>query len=290
MPNTGETGAYSLLSMFKDNAANNIYTTFIGVGVDFNSQLVDYVTKTRGANYYSVHSPHECISTVEEEFDYMVTPLIFNLRLALESDDWKIDQVYGSPEADKATGELMKVNTLFPSKRVDGETKGGLILLKLRNTGDEGGSIRLSTSYEDRAGRRDGSEAKIYFDEERPEYFDNNGIRKGVLLARYSDLVQNWLIDEREHASWSAPWEPRVTTEDGICIPPTQLGQWERTSLPLMVSSPYRSLFRDFSQYFSDEIYEIGDNDLLQELQLLRQLGGVISYGGSGGYEQDYDY
>jgi len=282
MPNTGETGAYSLLSMFKDNAANNIYTTFIGVGVDFNSQLIDYVTKTRGANYYSVHSPHECISTVEEEFDYMVTPLIFNLRLALESDDWKIEQVYGSPEADKATGELMKVNTLFPSKRVEGETKGGLILLKLRNTGHENGPVYLSTSYEDRDGRKDGSEAKIYLEAEQPEYFDNSGIRKGVLLARYTDLCQNWLIDEREHFNWSKSWEPRISYEEGICIPNYQLGQWERTSLPLTVSSPYKPLFRDFSGYFSDEISEIGDNTLLQELQILRQLGGVISY-------SDYD-
>jgi len=285
MPNTGETGERSLLRLLKDNAENYIYTTFIGIGVDFNTELIEYITKTRGANYYSVHSPGDFMERVEDEFDFMVTPLVFNLRLTLDSNDWEIEQVYGSPEADKATGELMKVNTLFPSKRVDGEVKGGLILLKLRNTGDDSGSIILETSYEDRAGKKDGSEAKIYLDDERPEYFDNSGIQKGILLARYADLVQNWLIDEREHASWSRPWEPRVNPELGICIPPSQLSQWERTSLPLMVSSPYRSLFRDFSEYFSDEIYEIGDNTLLQELQILRQLGGVISYGGYEDYE-----
>jgi Ca-activated chloride channel family protein len=279
MPNTGETGQYGLLSLLKNNASDHIYTTFIGIGVDFNTELIDYITKTRGANYYSVHSPRDFMARVDDEFDYMVTPLIFNLRLTLDSDDWEIEQVYGSPEADKATGELMKVNTLFPSKKVDGETKGGLILLKLRNTGDESGSIRLRTSYEDRAGDVDGSEAKIYLDDERPEYFDNSGIQKGVLLARYADLVQNWLVDEREHASWSRPWEPRVSYEDGICLPPSLLGQWERTSLPLMVSSPYRSLFRDFSGYFAGEMDEIGDNTLQQELAILHHLGGYSSYG-----------
>jgi len=280
MPNTGETGERSLLRLLKDNAENNIYTTFIGIGVDFNTELIEYITKTRGANYYSVHSPGDFMERVDEEFDFMVTPLVFNLRLTLDSDDWEIDTVYGSPEADKATGEMMKVNTLFPSKKVDGETKGGLILLKLKNIGDDTGSIRLKTSYEDRAGKEDGSEAKIYLDDERPEYFENSGIRKGILLARYADLVQNWLIDEREHASWSRPWEPRVNPEYGIVVPPIGLSQWERTSLPLMVSSQYHSLFRDFSEYFSDEIDEIEDNTLLQELQILRQLGGVISYGG----------
>jgi Ca-activated chloride channel family protein len=280
MPNTGETGEYSLLRLLKNNAENHIYTTFIGIGVDFNTELIEYITKTRGANYYSVHSPRDFRRRVDEEFDYMVTPLVFNLRLTLDSDDWEIEQVYGSPEADKATGELMKVNTLFPSKKVDGETKGGLILLKLRNIGDDAGSIRLKTSYEDRAGDVDGSEAKIYLDDERPEYFDNSGIRKGVLLARYADLVQNWLIDEREHAHLSAPWEPRVNPEYGICLPPSLLGEWERTSLPLMVSSPYRSLFRDFSDYFADEMDEIGDNTLQQELDILEELSGYGSYGG----------
>ena len=274
MPNTGETGAYSMLRLLKDNADYNIYTTFIGIGVDFNTELIETITKTRGANYYSVHSPRDFMRQMDEEFDYMVTPLVFNLRLTLEARDWDIEMVYGSPEADMATGELMKVNTLFPSKKEDGETKGGLILLKLRNRGDDSGSIRLSVSYEDRDGREDGSTAKFYLDDERPEYFDNSGIRKGILLARYADLMKDWLIDEREHAHWSRTWEPMVNDECGIVVPPSSLGTWERQSLPLMASREYRSLFEEFSDYFAYEMDEIGDKTLDQELDILESLTG----------------
>ena len=28
-----------------------------GVGVDFNTELVESITKTKGANYYSLHTP-----------------------------------------------------------------------------------------------------------------------------------------------------------------------------------------------------------------------------------------
>ena len=272
MPNTGETGAYSMLRLLKDNANANIYTTFIGIGVDFNTELIETITKTRGANYYSVHSPRDFMRQMDEEFDYMVTPLVFDLRLTLDSEDWDIEMVYGSPEADMATGELMKVNTLFPSKKEDGETKGGLILLKLRNRGDDSGSIRLSTSYEDRDGREDGSTAKFYLDDERPEYFDNSGIRKGILLARYADLMKDWLIDERDHAHWSAPWEPMVNEECGIVVAP--LGNWERQSLPLLVSRQYQSLFEEFGDYFAYEMYEIGDSTLEQELDTIESLIG----------------
>ena len=274
MPNTGETGEYSLLSLLKNNSNDNIYTTFVGIGVDFNTQLIESITKTRGANYYSVHSPGDFMERMGDEFDYMVTPLVFDLRLTLEARDWDIEMVYGSPEADRATGELMKVNTLFPSKKEDGETKGGLILLKLRNRGDDSGSIRLNVSYEDRAGREDGSTAKVYLDDERPEYFENSGIRKGILLARYADLMKNWLIDEREHAHWSRPWEPMVNPECGIVVPPSPLGTWERQSLPLMASRQYSILFEDFSDYLAYEMDEIGDTTLDQELDILDSLIG----------------
>jgi hypothetical protein len=50
-------------------------------------------------------------------------------------------------------------------------------------------------------------------------------------------------------------------------------GQWERQSLPLMVSSPYRSIFRDFSLYFTSEMDKIGDFSLQQELRLMQLLG-----------------
>jgi Ca-activated chloride channel family protein len=272
MPNTGEFGKYSLLNMLKDNAGNNIYTTFMGIGVDFNSELVEYITKTRGANYYSVHSPGEFVERVENEFDYMVTPLVFNLRLKLKSGGWDIAQVYGSPEADKATGELMKINTMFPSEKVEGETRGGLVLLKLKKTSKDMEPIELSVIYEDRGGNEGSSKATINFEEDYGEYFDNSGIQKGILLARYADLMQDWLVDERDHMDWEKPWNPCVNSEDGIVIPHQLFSTWERQSLPLRVSYQYRSIFQDFTEYFAAEADDIADDTLNQELDILEIL------------------
>jgi Ca-activated chloride channel family protein len=126
----------------------------------------------------------------------------------------------------------MKVNTLFPSKREEGETRGGLIVLKLKRT-EANNSLTLRVSYEDRNGKTDSSEAIVELSDEEPEFFENSGIRKGVLLSRYADLLKNWMIDEREHAHFSRPWEPRINDEIGIIVPPITLGRWERQSLPL---------------------------------------------------------
>jgi Ca-activated chloride channel family protein len=272
-PNTGDTTLSNYQNVISSNAANHIYTTFIGVGIDFNSALVDNITQIKGANYYSVHSPKEFQQRIADEFDFMVTPLVFNVKLNFISSGWRIQQVYGSPEANQATGELMKINTLFPSKSEGGENKGGLVLLKLQKISNQPGQlVNLSVTYEDRNGKIDGESDSIALDNTQPEYFPNSGIRKGILLARYASLLKNWMIDQRLHVQNSSAWNPLVNTDSGIGVPPENAGQWERQSLPLKVSPQYNAIFRSFASYFQSEMNAIGDSTLDQELTILNQL------------------
>jgi Ca-activated chloride channel family protein len=204
----------------------------------------------------------------------MVTPIVFNVKLNFNSSGWRIQQVYGSPEANQATGELMTINTLFPSQSEGGENKGGLVLLKLQKTSNQPDQkVNLTVTYEDRNGVQDGSTAVINLESTQPEYFDNNGIRKGVLLVRYASLLKNWMIDERSHSQYSTGWNPLVRNDSGIVAPPETTSQWERTSLPLRVSSQYTTLFRNFAGYFKSEMDAIGDPSLGQELSIINTLG-----------------
>ncbi len=271
MPNLGETGDLGLFRMLEDNADRGIYTTFIGIGVDFNTELVEKITKIKGANYYSVHSAPEFKKRMDDEFDYMVTPLVFDLRLRLDAPGYEIEKVYGSPEADQATGELMKVNTLFPSKAEEGRVKGGVILVKLKKLSSVG-SMKLKVSYEDRNGVPDSDEAEVNVGEAKADFYQNSGIRKAVLLTRYADLLKNWMIDERKAGKEGWKIVPSVTLANGIVIP-VELGEWERQSMPLTVSEPYRELFVMFADYFQKEMQAVGDDTLSQEELILRKLG-----------------
>tara|TARA_Y100000310_G_C20631258_1_gene788783 strand:- start:806 stop:1801 length:996 start_codon:yes stop_codon:yes gene_type:complete len=269
MPNTGRTDKDSLIGMAKDNADNKIFTTFIGIGVDFNTELIEHMTKIKGANYYSVHSSKEFKERMDEGFEYMVTPLVFDLKLSLEADGYEIEKVYGSPEANEATGEIMKVNTLFPSKSEGGKVKGGMVVLKLKKTSDDG-ELKLKVSYEDREGNKESDEKEVDFGDEDSDYFENNGIRKGILLARYVNLMKNWIHDER---SERVVFNPAVNEDDGITVPdfPT-LGRWERQSVDLKVSNSYEELFEEFMEYFEDEMDEIGDDSLKKEIEVMEKL------------------
>ena len=272
-PNTGDYSSGGLLRTLENNSGRRIYTTFIGIGVDFNSSLIEQISQIKGCNYYSVHSPREFRERIQDEFDYMVTPLVFNVELKFESPGWRIEKVFGSPQADEASGRLMRIDTLFASKSdASGQVKGGLVLLKLKKTTAGNESIYLRTTYQDRNGRADGDVQIINLESTNPEYFDNSGIRKGVLLTRYAALMKNWILEERQYASRSDSWIPCVGSDDGIVLPVEYPGQWERQSVSLTVSPGYNRLFHEFAGYFAAEMNIIGDYDLGQELDILHQL------------------
>ena len=293
MPNMGDTSENGLLGITQANAASKLYATFVGIGIDFNTQLVEAITKIHGANYYSVHSSREFSDRLDKEFEYMVTPLVFNLALTLESKGYEIVNVYGSPEANLATGTLMKVNTLFPSSTQDSQTKGGVVLLQLRKISDDA-SLTLKTSNEDRTGAQGNATVVASFGNHNPEYFGNNGIRKAVLLTRYANLMKSWIMSERspvflrttERSTVMPSFMFPVRPESNMFMPPCgiippddnwyNLNQWERQSMPLRVSPEYQNLFRNFAAYFEREMNALGDTTLAQELDILKKLQGAV--------------
>jgi Ca-activated chloride channel family protein len=255
-----------------------VHATFVGVGVDFNTALVDEITSVRGANYYSVHSPSQFRERVVENFEYMVTPLVFDLSLELDADGYDIEQVYGSTAADEATGEMLHVSTLFASPTEDGRTRGGVVRAKGAPASDgtaarDDSSLRLRASWEDRTGRRSERETTVEFRGGGPEQFATTGVRKAVLLSRYADLLQNWMVAERERDG-----EPE---SDGIGVhDDDHRGKWEQESDPLTVSAPYRERFATFADHLGAEMNALDDDTLEQELDVLETLA---AYGSANG-------
>ncbi|WP_135535235.1 vWA domain-containing protein [Halostella pelagica] len=271
MPNLGTTTEDGLVGIAEENAAQNVYTTFVGMGVDFNTELVDTLTAVRGANYYSVHSADQFETRLDEEFEFMVTPLVFDLSLELDADGYAVEEVYGTSAAEDATDSLVRANTLFPSPTEGGRTRGGVILVKVRQTGSNP-KINLSAEYETRTGERRRQERTVQFSADGPEHFDNSGIRKAVLLARYADLMKSWMVDERTEEYGEDDVEPPEEYE---------LGQWERQSDPLSVSDTYRRRFDTFADHFEHEMNALGDEELEQDLSLLRELSADGAVDGS---------
>lgn len=291
MPNMGNTSKEGLASMIQKNANRKIYTTFIGVGVDFNTQVIETLSDVEGANYYSVHSSQEFKKIMSEDFEYMVTPLAFNIKLDFAAEDnyYKIDEVYGTDTNKKTDGTIMQINTLFPSSsNSNGENKGGVVLLKLSEnsygayTTDRISmpKIKLKVSYKDRSGEEHSNIQEVTLPkatevDSKGEYYANTGIRKAVALTRYANLMKNWILYERSNEdkrfliSTSTGLEDCEYTKEQIY---RMLGEHERTSVKLSVSKEYKEIFSKFKAYLEAEITAIGDDTMNQEAEILSLL------------------
>ncbi len=268
MPNTDDTSESGLLDMTREMARNRVYLTFIGMGIDFNSQMVESISQVRGANYFSVHSPAEFRKRLADEFDCMVNPMVFDLALQVQAPKCRIRKVIGSPEADLATGRIMHVSTLFPAPTNTDGTRGGIILLQLdRPMVDTW--LTLTLSYEDRNGTIHDAQEKIILKAHADEHFDDNGIRKGILLARYADLLKETATGR--HGIRVATAAAAETDADG-----SGWSYWERTGRRLQASAAANDALSAFRRHFSHEAESIGDPALLKELRLLDRLRALV--------------
>ncbi|PRW59844.1 transcription elongation factor SPT5-like protein 1 [Chlorella sorokiniana] len=340
-PNSGDFTTEGLAARLKNNSEAGIFTTIIGVGLDFNTELVEAISKVKGANYFSVHSPGEFKQRLVDEFDYAVTPLVFDLALQVvttgagnASDDsgWRILHVYGSPNPNETAlssdGTVMRVHTLFPSPKTEQGIKGGVVLLRLRPPAKGANTpLRLAVTYSDREGKQFRSERTVALPagftaaaaassgEAPMSYYQSTGVRKAVLLARYTDMLQGWLIDEWNAIDANdtavinatlcgtfpsafcpdvdaiAKYEVSPAPEgackvnrwllpDGCLLPVpfpvmVQLSEWERTSHNLTVSPDAKQAFQAFLPYLQEEMVAVNDTSLQQEVDLLNTLIAV---------------
>lgn len=279
MPNTGRTSEESLMSMVEQNANKGIYTSFIGVGVDFNTELIETISNVKGANYYSVNSAEEFKSRMGEQFEYMVTPLVFDLEFNFASKDYQIEAVYGSDIVNKTTGNIMKVNTLFPSKsNSDGEVKGGIILLKLKKISEASpfGEVELQVSYKTRNGEEKSNSQRVAIKEYGKDFYENDGIRKAIVLSRYVNVLKDWIMYERTseeiYICHDKTGIVELDCEDDWTQELIRLGIHERQSEKLSVSDEYKEIFTQMKNYIEKEKLEIKDETMKQEVELLDEL------------------
>ncbi len=282
MPNRGELKKNKLFGMAKDASAKGINTTFIGIGVDFNNDLVEHVSKTKGANYFSVHSSEAFSKLLDKEFDYMVTPLLYDLELKLNSSDYSIAGVYGSPEAKLATGEIMKINTLFPSHNDGTATKGGVVLLKLKKKSSaslENVKLTLEVSYSDVNGKSYSNAQKVAF-KNQSAYYDNSGIEKAILVSDYVSVMKNWLIDTRASCNDKVSWanQQAIEVQERCMVYPPlhpdypKIATWERKSCKLKVSAGYKKFLQLFRNMYLQKMKSLGDESLNKEVTILNSL------------------
>ncbi|ETO32295.1 von Willebrand factor type A domain-containing protein [Reticulomyxa filosa] len=78
----GGTDLSGLFGLANSCSKQHIYTTFVGIGEDFGSELAQYIsTNLKGAQYMTVRTAKEFEDIMNENFEYSIFPTIFDFTL-----------------------------------------------------------------------------------------------------------------------------------------------------------------------------------------------------------------
>ena len=189
------------LDRIRSNAQNRtIWSTVVGVGLDLGADVIQSVSRTIGCNYCNVRSARTFDELMNTEFHYTVTPIGFNIELALLGERYQIEQGYGSPEVEQLgtpvkTRQSIQFSTEFPSPMNEhNEVRGGCLLFRIidTKTDSNGEQLQLKTSWDTVEGIRQVNEQGLTFDPHVDSY-THSGIRKGILLVRYTAFMKRYL-------------------------------------------------------------------------------------------------
>lgn len=209
MPNVGATGEGEFTELLRYNAQRGLHTTVFGVNIVFGQELVTKISAVRGSNYFYLGDAERTQKVFDEDFDFLVTPIAYDLKMALApAEGFRVEAVYGLPGVEPGASEAaMDVATVFLSRR------RGAVLARLSGPGQtqpnqqlvssafsfspaEGEApapVTLSASYE-------GSEPL----ESTAAWYSQRSVRKTVALTNFilgaRKACDHWMKGEKTQA------------------------------------------------------------------------------------------
>jgi Ca-activated chloride channel family protein len=191
VPNVGATDSAGFRALTARYAARNIGLTAFGVGVDFGQELIYHISQLRGGNFFYLESPEKIAKVFDTEFDYLVTPLAYDLDVRIATPaGLKLAAVYGLPSWKPGSGDAtLHIPTVFLSSN-----RGAIVLRYERDdasapTLDNGDAIAEGTiSFTDPDGTpharqttlRHGGRARL---EPGTQFYTHDGMRMAVALT-----------------------------------------------------------------------------------------------------------
>jgi uncharacterized protein YegL len=203
------TDGQTFLQHIQQNAQKQtIWSTVVGVGLDLGAEVIQSVSRTIGCNYCNVRNARTFDELMNTEFHYTVSPIAFNIELSLTGERYTIEQGYGSPEIHQLlneikTRQIIKLVTEFPSPMNDkNEVRGGCLLFKIidMKKDENKEKFQINTSWDTVSGIRQTKEQELEFSNDT-DSFTHSGIRKAILLVRYTTFMKRYLIVRQASAT-----------------------------------------------------------------------------------------
>jgi len=260
---------------------HNSFVTFVGLGVDFNSAVVDRIGKIKGCSYLSVKNSRDFKKMMDEEFKYFVTLSAQDVCVTLQqAEGWSVEEVFGSPGNEHPqNGVLCKISSSFPSPKPNAvETKGSVVVIKLTRANANvtaASELVVKSSYSDRHGKRYEETHRIALPAQPGS--SGSAARKAVLLTRYAVFMKHLLTDAAKNSGF-----PTMSKASGI-FSGNKLSVDQEAEQKTLASQPrtvlhasYKPVLGRFAEWFAAQCEEVRDPalaDMQKSLEEVRNKG-----------------
>eukprot|EP00026_Physarum_polycephalum_P007697 Phypoly_transcript_07762.p1 GENE.Phypoly_transcript_07762~~Phypoly_transcript_07762.p1 ORF type:complete len:510 (+),score=75.11 Phypoly_transcript_07762:77-1531(+) len=193
-----------LIEFAHETAKKRLFTTVIGIGLNFNVDLNYQLSKVKGCNSFGVLSSAQFRKQMITDFNHTSLLIAYDISVKMQSSQFEVEEIYGSPlEPNKAIGEVLKLDSICPSAKSDEGIKGGMVLLKLKRKEPKstcGDKIALKLRYYDwnDAIFKRNSTLDFPEDPDMADYYEDPAIRKAIALVRYVKTVKRVLEQPEE--------------------------------------------------------------------------------------------
>jgi len=121
LPTAGITDDGSIVAMAEGYVSDGVGLTTIGVGLDFNVELMRRLAERGAGSFYFLESPQAIAEVFSEELDYAVEPLALDVALDVQADPaWQLGEVIGTHDwAGSQAGGGVTMPAVFVASRSD---------------------------------------------------------------------------------------------------------------------------------------------------------------------------
>lgn len=197
-PNVGmdEHGLKGMAESAYTNSNGTIGITYVGVGLSFNAKVSEELSKVHGTTIFNVNTSRELKETLVNDFNYLVSPIAFDVSVLFETSGLGIDFVYGGDADAVKTEELLHFRTMTASSISEKGVKGCAILIKLKEIKDSSNldhnSAKIIIKYQPATGNET-IKQKVYNASLADDQQQNMAISKAIALAVYYDTLKEVL-------------------------------------------------------------------------------------------------
>jgi Ca-activated chloride channel family protein len=127
-----------------------IGVTYCGIGLSFDASACAELSRARSTSIYSISNSSELEQSLTAEFNYLVSPVAFDVRVELSSSDYSISDVIGGDCDCKRDSLLLKFRTLSASAVGADGVKGSIVIIHLTPRSPDIGlrsSVQISIEF-----------------------------------------------------------------------------------------------------------------------------------------------